>query len=101
MNHTIVLAGIVLAQSAPLHAAEATPTDPAGPAAAVTYRSAFEGYRRAAEEPVADWRALNDEVGRVGGHLGIMRGGAARPGAASPKGGAAAGPPGAGAPHRH
>lgn len=51
--------------------AVAASTEVAVPAA--QYRSAFEGYRPFREEPVADWRAVNEEVGRVGGHIGIMR----------------------------
>ena len=40
----------------------------------MTYRSAFEGYRAQAETKVGDWRELNEEVARVGGHAGVMRG---------------------------
>ena len=49
---------------------------PAAPAAASaasaakpdpTYRSAFEGYRRYADEPVVSWKEANDNVGRIGG----------------------------------
>jgi hypothetical protein len=40
----------------------------------LAYESAFETYRPYREEPVADWRAVNDEVGRVGGHAGIVGG---------------------------
>lgn len=55
--------------------------DPAAPAPGAAYRSAFDGYRGFRDEPIADWRVLNDEVGRIGGHIGIMRGSA---GAAAP-----------------
>lgn len=60
--------------------------DPAaadGKAPAPEYRSAFEGYRRYAEPEVAGWREMNQEVGRVGGHPGIVRGqgDATKPGA--------------------
>ncbi len=50
--------------------------DPASPVAAVpeaTYRSAFEGYTAFHEQEPADWRQLNDEVGKAGGHLGIFK----------------------------
>ena len=50
------------------------PADPASPVPAVTYESAFTGYRGLREEPVAPWRGVNDEVARAGGHLGIVRG---------------------------
>ena len=42
-------------------------------AAPPAYRSAFEGYRPYAEEPPAPWREVNDTVGRVGGHVGVLR----------------------------
>ena len=37
------------------------------------YRSAFEGYRPFNEAKVGNWRELNDEVSRVGGHAGAMK----------------------------
>jgi hypothetical protein len=37
------------------------------------YQSAFEGYRPYVEEPLAPWREVNDAVGRVGGHTGVLR----------------------------
>lgn len=49
------------------------PEDPAAPAAPLGHASAFEGYRAFADEPLAPWRAVNDEVGRVGGHAGVLR----------------------------
>jgi hypothetical protein len=76
MKKNSLLLGLVLAQASPLFAAESKPTDAAAAVPAATYRSAFEGYRPATEEPIADWRALNEEVAAVGGHAGIMRGGA-------------------------
>lgn len=39
------------------------------------YESAFTGYRRYADEKLAGWREVNEEVGRVGGHIGIFGGG--------------------------
>lgn len=95
MKHSlVVLLGIWLGQVAgAAFAAEAKPNDPAASALSLTYRSAFEGYRPFREEPIANWRALNAEVGAVGGHVGIMGGagghaghgaGAAKPAAASP-----------------
>ena len=35
--------------------------------------SAFEGYRPYRDEALAPWREVNDEVGRVGGHSGVVR----------------------------
>ena len=46
-------------------------------------RSAFEGYRRFSDEPVADWRATNDRVGRIGGWQAYAREAAAAAQAAS------------------
>jgi hypothetical protein len=45
---------------------EATPAAPA-------YRSAFDGYAGFRDEEPADWRRLNEEVGRLGGHRGALR----------------------------
>lgn len=41
------------------------------------YRSTYEGYRPYAEEPAAPWREVNDVVGRIGGHVGVLRAGEA------------------------
>ena len=49
------------------------PRDPKAKAPPVEYRSAFEGYRPAAEIELAPWRAVNDEARRAGGHAGIFR----------------------------
>ena len=61
-------------------AAQQATSKASAPAPALTYDSAFESYRPYREEPAADWRTVNDEVGRVGGHIGIA-GGAAGHGA--------------------
>jgi hypothetical protein len=60
-------AGAAQAQSRP------KPDDSAAPAASPSHTSAFEGYRAFADEPLAPWREVNDAVGRVGGHVGILR----------------------------
>jgi hypothetical protein len=64
MKHTFSLLGVVIAHASPRYAAGPDPAEPGVPAPAQAYRSVFEGYRPAAEEPLADWRALN------GSHLG-------------------------------
>ncbi len=64
------VAGAAVAQNAP----QTDPRDPKASAQPAEYRSAFADYRPYKEPEIADWRALNDEVGRVGGHLGIARG---------------------------
>ena len=45
----------------------ADPADPSARVPAITYRSPFADYRLLGEEAVGDWRAANDEVGRIGG----------------------------------
>jgi hypothetical protein len=49
------------------------PADPAAATPAPVYDSAFAGYQPYREPALADWRALNEEVGTVGGHAGIFR----------------------------
>lgn len=53
----------------------ANPADPEVAAPSPQYRSAFDGYRPFRDEKLAPWRDVNDEVGRVGGHIGIFGGG--------------------------
>ena len=65
----ITVAGVAAAQTAP----QPDPRDPKAPVQPAEYRSAFADYRRYSEPEIADWRAVNDEVARVGGHLGIVR----------------------------
>lgn len=42
------------------------------PAAAVTYESAFKGYRPYVDPELARWREANDEMGRLNGHVGHL-----------------------------
>lgn len=48
-----------------------TPAAPEPPPGKV-YQSAFEAYRPIQDEPILDWRAINDEVGRLRGHMGHL-----------------------------
>jgi hypothetical protein len=48
-------------------AAASTPTP------ALRYQSAFESYRAWRDEPMESWRDVNDRVGRVGGHAGVLK----------------------------
>ena len=56
-----LLATAAVAQS------RANPADSTVQVPPALYRSPFAGYRALAEEPVGNWRAANDEVGRIGG----------------------------------
>lgn len=61
---------VAVAQSQP------APQEAQAPVPATTYRSAFAGYRPAAEDdatPDQAWRALNEKVGKAGGHMGMMK----------------------------
>ena len=107
MKRILLLAAVWLGQGAAALAAESSPTDPAASAPPVAYRSAFEGYRPFKEEPIADWRKVNEEVRAAGGHIGIMGGagghaghgaGAAKPAAGKPVSTQGGQPPVRGAP---
>jgi len=56
-------------------ATSAQPADNAPPAApaAAGERSAFDGYRRFADQPVQPWRESNELVGRIGGWQAYAR----------------------------
>lgn len=45
----------------------------------IQYRSAFDGYRPWSAQPPRNWREVNDEVGRLGGHAGHLRSSPAAP----------------------
>ncbi|MED5622384.1 hypothetical protein [Ideonella sp. BN130291] len=90
------IVSMVLLSAIPLPAAVAQPVAPAA-----THRSAFDGYNRFAEQPVAPWRTSNELVARIGGWKAYAReAAAAHEGAAAPAGApsAPAGEPGAASP---
>ena len=63
----------------------ASPADPQAAAQPARYQSVFSTYTPYQEPGAAHWGALNDEVGRIGGHIGIMGGaGGHAPGAGLP-----------------
>jgi hypothetical protein len=62
----ILVAGVAAAQGS----ARPDPADSRASVPPVEYRSAFEGYRPYADQPLRDWRKSNDEVGAAGGHAG-------------------------------
>jgi hypothetical protein len=66
------------AAAAPPPAGQATaaPSDPLDATAAVppvVHRSVFSGYRAQADAPLRDWKAANEEVGRIGGWRAYAR----------------------------
>ena len=72
--------------------AQPSPTNPAAPVPPATYESGLAGYVPFREEKLVPWPEVNDEVARVGGHIGILRGAAAaggKPAAKAPAAGAA------------
>jgi hypothetical protein len=71
---SVVLLGACLAAATFTPAAVPPVTQPLAPAPEIGYRSAFSDYRPFREEPVTNWRGLNEDVARAGGHAGIMRG---------------------------
>ncbi len=54
--------------------AQQHPADPQAATPPAAHRSALEGYRAFRDEKPLSWREANDEVGRVGGHLGLFGG---------------------------
>ena len=76
MKRTILFAlsalagGVAFAQGESERKDAATPELPVPP---VTYQSAFEGYRPYREQDVDSWRAVNDEVAKIGGHIGVLK----------------------------
>lgn len=51
----------------------ADPLDPAAPVPPLLWRSPLTAYPAWRDEPVVDWRAANDAVGRVGGWRAYAR----------------------------
>jgi len=68
------LAAAGLSPAAAQQPARSHPANPAAAVPAVTHASAFDGYRPFANEKPGAWRELNDDVARIGGHVGILRG---------------------------
>ena len=75
MKHLFSLALAVLPLAAAAQS-EPAPQEAQASVPATTYRSAFVGYRPAAGDdatPDQAWRALNEKVGKAGGHMGMMK----------------------------
>ncbi|HSC00650.1 MAG TPA: hypothetical protein VLE45_12105 [Burkholderiaceae bacterium] len=72
-RHWIWLAALAAGNAGAQSAARPDPADPAVMVPETAYRSAFEGYRNHDLSKQTPWRAANEEVGRIGGHAGILR----------------------------
>jgi len=73
----ITFASALLLGSAAVLAQTGARPDPADPRLSVpapATESAYAGYRSFREEPLADWRAVNDDMRALGGHAGHIRG---------------------------
>jgi hypothetical protein len=81
-----LIAGSATAQSP----ARTDPTDAAKRSPAAVYDSAFTGYRPHIDPELAPWREVNDEMARLGGHVGHV------PGSAPPRAASPAKPPASG-----
>jgi hypothetical protein len=66
------------------------PLDPKAPVPPLEYRSPFADYRSARDLVIAPWRESNDEVKRLGGHMGHVT---KTPTASQPQEPAASSPP--------
>lgn len=72
----IALATLPLAVAGQAPSLQFDPTDPDARVSAFAYRSAFKKYRVAADEkmsPDKTWRAANDEMQELGGHMGHLK----------------------------
>lgn len=69
------LAALLIALSLPAAHAQSQAAAPASSASApsAVYRSALDGYRRFADQPISSWRASNDLVARIGGWQAYAR----------------------------
>ena len=68
----LAMLGTLALDTAGQQATRLRPDDPSAAVPAVDYRSPLEGYVRFRDEIPRPWRELNDEVGRTGGHAGIL-----------------------------
>ena len=72
-RHWIWLAALAACNAGAQSTARPDPADPAVRVPETAYRSAFESYRNHELSKQTPWREANDEVGRIGGHVGILR----------------------------
>ena len=76
--HWLLLAALAAGNASAQSGTRPDPADPNARVPETAYRSAFEGYQRHELSKQTPWRDANEEVGRVGGHVGILREQAAR-----------------------
>lgn len=79
------IAAAVLALAAGAAHAQADPADPKAKAPPVQYKSAFGDYKPFREPDLENWRQVNEEMRRLGGHQGHS--GARKPAAQKPASG--------------
>ncbi len=82
-----LLAGILAGNAAAQGPVRPDPSEPKAAARAPTYESAFKDYRPYVDPEIARWREVNQEVGRLNGHVGHVpqqSGAAVKPGAKPP-----------------
>jgi hypothetical protein len=73
MKSWIVFAAAALSATGIADAQQTRPMDPAAPATAVPpvrYQSVFTGFRGQPDDKQTSWREANDEMRRLGGHIG-------------------------------
>ena len=83
----LALAACFAGSAAAQTAARPDPSEPKAAAPAPSYDSAFKDYRPYVDPEIARWREVNQEVGRLNGHVGHVpqqTGTAAKPGAKPP-----------------
>jgi hypothetical protein len=66
----LALTACFVGSAAAENPARPDPADPKAGAPLRPYESAFKGYRPYVDPEVARWRDANEEMGRLGGHLG-------------------------------
>jgi hypothetical protein len=76
--HWLLLAALAAGTASAQSGARPDPADPDARVPETAYRSAFDGHRNHELSKQIPWREANEEVGRAGGHVGILREQAAR-----------------------
>jgi hypothetical protein len=99
-RHWLWLVALAAGNAGAQSAARPDPADPASRVPETAYRSAFDGYQKHELSKQVPWREANEEVHRIGGHVGILRGQGAQGEGAPSRGADGAGTGGA-APGAH